>query len=110
MVRPRSDNPRRHQLNVSFTDAEIEIVQRRSDAAGLRLVEFARAAILHHQLVVRSQRGASTEQRLALEELKRVGNNLNQISRNFNAMAIVPGSELVDVLTEIRILINRGAS
>lgn len=105
MARPKSLNPRGKQLNIALRSEEFDNVKNRADAVGKRPVDFARETLL----------GADRElapsvarfDRLVLEQLKRVGSNLNQIARQLNALGPVSLSELEQVLRELRDLLRR---
>ncbi len=46
MGRPRKSEPRDRQLNLSLTAAELEGINRRAEAVGMRPVHFGRAILL----------------------------------------------------------------
>ena len=46
MGRPQVSDPRNHQLNFSFTEAEIDLLRRRADQAEMRLVDYGRLVLL----------------------------------------------------------------
>ena len=48
-------------------------------------------------------------ERLNLEQLKRIGNNLNQIARQLNALGQVVPDELTETLNAVRQLLRNAA-
>lgn len=83
--------------NLRVTAAERALVEERAEAAGLSLVEYCRHSIFKTRIA--SKRG--TIDQALLVELNRVGVNLNQIARHFNAGRDLP-PDFPDVLAEIR--------
>lgn len=118
MPRPNSKNRRDQQLNFSLTRDELTALRRRADAAGMHLVDFGRDLLLRRRAP--STRGYDTEMveaegtlaraaRLLTGELRRLGNNLNQIARRLNTREEPAPPSLEPLLREIRILLNRGS-
>jgi hypothetical protein len=107
MVRPRQQRRRDRQLNISLSEAEIDRLRQRAAAAEMRLVDYARALLLFEG---REPAPPSVPQidRLVYEQLKRLGNNLNQIARQLNAGRGTP-PDLSRLLQDIRAVLNRGA-
>lgn len=108
MGRPQVSDPRNHQLNFSFTEAEIDLLRRRADEAQMRLVDYGRLVLLRKSLVPIIPPAAQLD-RVTYEQLKRLGNNLNQIARVLNATRALPPSGLDQLLRDIRNVLNRGA-
>ena len=107
MARPKQLVTRDHQLNLSLTRAEYEVVRRRADAAGLRLVAYARVVLLHEEVHREGTVAVSTYDRLVYQQWARVGSNLNQVARQLNSLDSVAAPEVEAVLREIRDLIGR---
>jgi hypothetical protein len=84
------------------TAAERALIEERAAAAGLTLVEYCRRAIFKSR--IGPKRG--TPQQRLLVELNRVGTNLNQIARHFNAGRDLP-PDFPDVLAEIRAAVRK---
>lgn len=111
MGRPTEPTRRDHQLNFSLTKAEFELIAMRAAAAELRMVDYGRRLLLREgTLPVRRAAPAAQIDRLAYEQLKRLGNNLNQIARQLNATKGPVPSQLPSLLQDIRAVLNRGAS
>ena len=108
MGRPQVSDPRNHQLNFSFTEAEIDLLRRRADQAQMRLVDYGRLLLLRKSSVPVAASVAQVD-RLTYEQLKRLGNNLNQIARVLNATRSLPPPGLEELLRDIRLVLNRGA-
>lgn len=108
MGRPLIHDPRNHQLNFSFTEAEIDLLRRRADQAQLRLVDYGRLVLLRKSSVPIAAPVAQID-RVTYEQLKRLGNNLNQIARIVNATRSLPPRGLEELLRDIRQVLNRGA-
>ena len=107
MGRPNTRDPRNYQLNFSFTEAEIDLLRRRADQAQMRLVDYGRLVLLRKS--VAPVIGIVPQiDRVAYEQLKRLGNNLNQIARVVNAIRQPPPPGLDELLLDIRQLLNRG--
>jgi hypothetical protein len=98
---------RDHQLNVSLTLAEREVLQRRADAVGLRLAIYARAVLLGEEVRRETVILPSSSDRLVYQQWVRAGSNLNQIARRLNALGDVSASEVDLALRNIRELIAR---
>jgi hypothetical protein len=107
MPRPKTHDKRDRQLNIALRADEIAALQARADARGMRLVDFARAALLTTSVRAYAVALPSRFDRLVHEQLKRIGNNLNQIARKLNAFGNSPQPELEACLTEVRRLIRK---
>ena len=105
MARPplRPEERRDDRLpNLRVTAAERALIEDKAAAAGLTLVEYCRRAIFKSRIApIRS----TTDQAL-LVELNRVGTNLNQIARHFNAGRGLP-PDFPDVLADIRAAVQK---
>ena len=108
MGRPLTTDPRNYQLNFSFTEAEIDLLRRRADQAQLRLVDYGRLVLLRKSSLPVAAPVAQID-RVTYEQLKRLGNNLNQIARGLNATRQAPPASLEPLLADIRKVLNRGA-
>jgi len=75
----------------------------------MRLVDYARATLLTMRAASYAVVLPSRLDRLNYEQLKRVGNNLNQIARQLNAFGRVPMPDLETCLREVRSLISKVA-
>ena len=118
MARPPANIRRDRQLNFSLTGDELTRLRDRAAAAGMHLVDYGRGLLLRRRAPVactcdleRAQvTGALTNAaRLLVHELRRLGNNLNQIARRLHGRAEPAPPTLEPLLREIRVLLNRGA-
>lgn len=99
---PKSERRDDRLPNLRVTASERALVEERADTAGLSLVEYCRHAIFKTRIA--PKRG-TTDQAL-LVELNRVGVNLNQIARHFNAGRDL-SPEFPDVLAEVRAAVQK---
>lgn len=106
MARPKSSTPRDRQLNLSLRTDEYDAVCARAAAFGKRPVEYARQTLLGER-ADRSEAPVARYDRLVLEQLKRVGSNLNQIARQMNALGRTSLTDLELALGELRDLVRR---
>ena len=107
MPRPASDIKRDRQLNIALRGDEFAEIKARADARGMRPVDYARAALLNLRVASYEVALPSKLDRLNHEQLKRIGNNLNQLARQFNALGWVSMPELDECLRELRLLIDK---
>jgi hypothetical protein len=107
MARPTPDQKRDRQLNIALRQDELDELKARADASGTRLVDYARGVLLNMRVASYSIALPSRLDRLNHEQLKRIGNNLNQIARQLNALGQVSTPELEACLEELRQLIGR---
>lgn len=101
------DQKRDQQLNIALRSEELATLQARADAAGLRLVVYARNVLLGEPVRREIAILPSSLDRLAYQQWVRAGSNLNQIARRLNALGSVTASEVEAALHEIRALIAR---
>lgn len=107
MARPKITIHRDRQLNVALTATEFERVRDTAQALGMTLVAYARSRLLDESMATAAPIAAMD--RLALNQLKRIGNNLNQMSRQMNALGIPSISEIDLTLRDVRELLRRMA-
>lgn len=111
MGRPQENNKRDRQLNVSLTAQEFERLQRRARTAGMRLVDYGRWLLLRGAAAPAPQHPqASVEDRLTYQQLRRLGNNLNQIARRLHAFNESAPPSLEPLLHSIRTILARRGS
>ena len=84
MARPKKDD--RNKLNktlppVRCGEADYRAIQAKAKQASLSMSEFIREAALGHKIIVR-QANANFE---LVQELKRSGNNLNQLAKLYHS-------------------------
>lgn len=110
MGRPKKNEPRDRQLNVSLTATEYESLVRRAQALGMRPVHFGRALLLNSgNAPVANQRATSHIEKLNYSALVRLGNNLNQMMRHLHRTGDPLPPDLEPLLTDIRRIIAHGA-
>jgi hypothetical protein len=108
--RPSKQIRRDHQLNLSLTKDEFVGAYYRAERAGMRLVDYGRWRLLGGKdQPVKAAAANSTAERLLSAELRRIGNNLNQLVRFCHSTGHPPPSHLDSLLRHIRSLIDRGA-
>lgn len=109
MGRPPKDNPRCQQLNLSLTTGELELIRWRADTAGMRLAEYARAALLTTTPPRPAQRAiGSNVDRLFVAQLRRLGGNLNVMLKKLHQTGQAHPPSLDALLGEIRVHLARG--
>ena len=111
MGRPRKTEPRDRQLNLSLTASELQSIERRAQAVGMRPVHFGRALLLdtHLQPLPVARDAANPINRLIHGQLIRLGNNLNQLVRQLHQLREPLPADLEPLLGDIRRLISKVA-
>jgi hypothetical protein len=105
MGRPTATNPRRKQLNLSLTDAELARICERAAAVGMRPVHYGRALVLKDQSAAPDNGNTHTSR--LYHQLVRLGNNLNQMVRHLHRTGETLPADLEPLLTDIRQTIGR---
>lgn len=82
--RPPSDTKRDQQITVCLTKLEKLALKRRADKAGLNLSDYGRQMVL----TGKAQARLTTEENATLNQVAKLGNNLNQIAHKANADGI----------------------
>ena len=82
--RPPSVKKRDKKINLYVTGLEELAIKKRAERAGLNLSDYCRQIVLTGQAKVR----LTPEENATLNEVARVGNNLNQIAHKANADGI----------------------
>ncbi len=106
MTRSNANTSRDRQLNIALHDDELGALRTRAGTAGMRVVDYARAVLLDKPITVTTAFVPTATDRLVFEQLKRLGNNLNQIARQLNAQKAVPLPEIEALLREIRVALG----
>lgn len=107
MGRPKAYEPRVQQLNLSFTQSELESIKLRAQALGMRPAHFGRAMLLDTTSSPSNSIDVPAVNRLVHNQLIRLGNNLNQAVRQFYVTGAAMPSDLEPLLADIRSLIAR---
>jgi Bacterial mobilisation protein (MobC) len=112
MGRPRTSEPRCHQLNLSLTARELKSIKCRAAALGMRPVHFGRAMLLdkNKQPPSNPETNHSNIDRLVYGQLVRLGNNLNQIVRRLHQTGDPLPADLEPLLNDIRAILARRVS
>jgi hypothetical protein len=109
MGRPKISNVRDMQLKLNLTATEYECIVRRAKAMGMRPTHFGRALVLNTDVTYKpNHRAPSVDERLNYHALSRVGSNLNQMMRHLHQTGEPVPADLEPLLTDIRVIINRG--
>jgi hypothetical protein len=82
--RPPSETKRDQQITVCLTKLEKLAIQKRAQKAGLNLSDYGRQMVLTGQAQVR----LSPEENATLNQVAKLGNNLNQIAHKAHADGI----------------------
>ena len=102
--RPPSATPRNQQMTVSLTGLEKLAVVRRAEKAGLNLSDYGRQMVLSGQ----AQARLTPEENATLNQVARLGNNLNQIAHKANTDGIRSiAIEASRILQQLEHLLNR---
>jgi hypothetical protein len=111
VARPKHKLKRDRQFNVSLTVREHELLHERAAASGMRPVDYGRARLFGERRTTefRAASGHHLDP-LFHAELSRLGNNLNQIARQLNALRQPAPPMLEPLLLQIRDLINKGGA
>ena len=107
MGRPEIENKRSRQFNLSLTAEEFDAIQTSARLAGMRPVDYGRARLLKAGRVPRTAYAVRQLDPLLLAHLGRVGNNLNQIARRLNELAVPAPEALAALLDELRAAIRQ---
>lgn len=110
MGRPSKYETRNRQLNLKLTAREHEWVCGRAAKVGMQPVDYGRLQLLAEQSVARSRRAAGAHlDPLFLQQLSRIGNNLNQITRRLHQLGVTAPPDLGPVLEAIRQVMQRAS-
>ena len=127
MPRPVKEDPRDCFKTFRFTAAEVTRLESRAHARGQTLSSYVRATMLGRDALdgpestlssaastARRSRSrsfhsspAEATYRILIDQVRRVGTNLNQITHRMNELRIPPPRELTLVLDEIRRLVRK---
>jgi hypothetical protein len=103
MGRPKINQPRSEQLNLSFTVGELASIKSRAEALGLRPAQFGRLVLLAKNARPTAHAAESSSMdRLIHQQLCRLGNNLNQMMRRVHETGEPVPADLEPLLVDIR--------
>jgi len=89
------------QLNIRLNEEEVKVMQKNIKKSKLSQSEYIRKSILQKNIIV------IDEIKGLMVELKRVGNNLNQITRMMNSGEIKDSKELTEVKNNLENIWNK---
>jgi uncharacterized membrane-anchored protein len=89
------------QLNIRLNEEEVKVMQKNIKKSKLSQSEYIRKSILQKNIIV------IDEIKELMVELKRVGNNLNQITRMMNSGEIKDSKELTEVKNNLENIWNK---
>jgi hypothetical protein len=108
MGRPPLPVKRDQQLNIKLTRLEFDVVKSRANAFGRRPVDFGRAVLLSSERAPPAKHSPfGTVERAWVEQLRRVGLNLNQLVRHLHTFKEPVPPTLEPLLKDIRQLLER---
>jgi len=90
------------QIHFRVSETEFDSLKRNSKKAGLSMSEYARKALVGDKIVS----APPVEFTELIREVKRVGSNLNQVTRKLNALGIAHPLELERCASNITDVIN----
>ena len=104
--RSRSGSQKRRQrrLSIGLEPLDLDTVDERAEAAGMSRSAYIRAAVLGHP-GFRAVPRPSVEKKLlglAVGQLGRVGNNLNQLAHHANLGRMLDANSVAPLLDELR--------
>lgn len=105
--RPKTSDPRSRQLKLNLTISEFEEIEKRARAVGVRPAHLARTAIFSLGTPPSAEPDGSRISRLILDQLRRLGNNLNQLVRHLHQTGDPLPPDLEPLLVDIRNLIAK---
>jgi hypothetical protein len=108
MPRPRTNDTRKHQLNIRFTAREFARIHHHAGLIGKTPADFGRSAMLRRPR--RKSRSAPVVIAVSERLLRRwhaLGSELNGLAHRFNAGGEMPPAEIAKVLSALRRLLKR---
>lgn len=104
MARPRKSPEDRRALRVAFrlSAPDAEALAARAQAAGMPIGVFAREMALSGRVSVSRAEGPAFE---TLDQLRRIGVNLNQLTRAYHRRGVLPPDHLRGLCERIEALI-----
>jgi hypothetical protein len=105
--RPKANEPRCHQLNLSLSATEFASIEARAAALGMRTAHFGRALLLEPEGHAAARQPESNREQLIYGQLVRLGNNLNQLVRHLHRTGDPLPPDLEPLLRDIRHVITR---
>ena len=110
MARPSKPEKRDQQLNLSLTRREFEWLCARAATYNMKPVIYGRLQVLNDRPLRAAAVGRGHLDPLFLVQLSRLGNNLNQATRQLHLIGLAAPESLEPLLADIHRLIRKGAS
>jgi len=106
MARPHKSPTDRHSesVRVSLRPADLARIQSQADKAETTVTDFVRASALGQKLTVIQSDAPDFD---TVEQLRRIGVNLNQIAKAMNAQTTVQPAELKTVCMKLETLLDK---
>jgi hypothetical protein len=106
MARPKKTQEERLTKRVKFDLTPTDYAQALKDSqkAGMTLTAYARQLFLHGKVVIHKKRQLDHE---TFNELRRVGVNLNQLTRAVNQSGNIPDSRLSNICLRLEDVLSK---
>lgn len=106
MARPKLSPQERHseQINIPLKPADLARLHDYADQAKTTVTDFVRASALGQEFTVIQSDAPDPD---TVEQLRRIGVNLNQIAKAMNAQKTVPPSALVSACEDLQTLLAK---
>jgi uncharacterized protein (DUF1778 family) len=106
MARPKLSPQERHseQINIPLKPADLAYLQDSAEKAATTITDFVRASALGHEFTVVQTTAPDLE---TVEQLRRIGVNLNQIAKAMNQGRTVPPPSLDRVCLALEDLLTK---
>ncbi len=109
MGRPKKSIIRDFQLNLALTQREYDFIAANAKRAEMRLPDYGRWMLLSSSRAAPPAAPVAQVDRLVYEQLKRLGNNLNQLTRHAHITREPLPRSLEFLLQDIRAVLNKGS-
>lgn len=106
MARPKLAPQDRHseQVNIPLKPADLARLSDSADKAETTVTDFIRASALGHRFTVIQSDAPDFD---TVEQMRRIGVNLNQIAKAMNAQKTVQPSELIIACEDVKTLLAK---
>lgn len=93
----KPNRKRAFRIDLHVTEDELRVIKLKAKQAGFSVSEYVRRACKGQKI----SPAPTEEERQIVWEIRKIGNNLNQIAKKFNALGIPPDSELGDCISDV---------
>lgn len=108
MSRPRTDEPRQHQINVRFTAREFARLHHHASLTGKTVADFGRAVMLRRpRLRTKAAPALIALPPEALARWQALGASLNVFAHHLNATHAIAAPALAPLVKRLRLLLRR---